>query len=193
MTTVNWKALWEADRLELVRALDTLDAVLPELARAAEAAARSIDGGGTILLFGNGGSAADAQHVAAELVNRFLRDRRALPAVALTTDSSVITSIANDFGYDQIFSRQIEALGRPGDLAFGISTSGRSPNVVAALAAARRRGLVTVALTGPAAGAAGDQADIVIAVPGASTPVVQAFHLILEHLFCRLVEDSVAP
>jgi D-sedoheptulose 7-phosphate isomerase len=193
MTTVNWKALWEADRLELVRALDGLDAALPHLAEAAEAAARSLAGGGTIWLFGNGGSAADAQHVAAELVNRFLRDRRALPAVALTTDSSVITSIANDFGYDQVFSRQIEALGRSGDIAFGITTSGRSPNVVGALAAARRRGLTTIALTGPLSGAAGDQADIAIAVPGASTPVVQAFHLVLLHLFCRLVEDAVAP
>jgi phosphoheptose isomerase len=116
--------------------------------RAAAAIARAVRGGGTVLVFGNGGSAADAQHFAAELVGRFMRERAGMAAVALTSDTSVVTSIANDYGFDRVFARQIEALGRPGDVAFAISTSGRSANVVAAIEAAKARGLTTIALTG---------------------------------------------
>lgn len=160
--------------------------------RAAAAIATAVNGGGKLLLFGNGGSAADAQHVAAELVGRFQRERRALAAVALTTDTSVLTSIGNDYAYDRVFARQVEALGAPGDVAFGISTSGASPNVVAGLEAARARGLTAIALTGRDGGAVGRAAAIHINVPSAATARVQEVHRTLLHAICELVEQAVA-
>jgi D-sedoheptulose 7-phosphate isomerase len=144
--------------------------------------------GGKLLIFGNGGSAADAQHMAAELVNRFQRERDALAALALTTDTSLLTSIANDYSFDRVFVRQIEALGRPGDVALGITTSGASASVVSALEAARSRGLKTIALTGRDGGAAGRAADIHVNVPHESTARVQEVHLTLIHAICELVE-----
>jgi phosphoheptose isomerase len=150
----------------------------------------TLEGGGKLLIFGNGGSAADAQHAAAELVGRFARERGGLAALALTSDSSVVTSVANDYGYDRIFARQIEALGRPGDVALGISTGGASANVVAALGAARRAGLKTIALTGHDGGAVGRQADIHINVPSDSTPRIQEVHRTLLHVICDLVERA---
>jgi phosphoheptose isomerase len=146
--------------------------------------------GGTLLVFGNGGSASDAQHVSAEFVGRFQRERAALPAVALTTDTSILTSVANDYGFDRVFVRQIEALGRPGDVALGISTSGGSPNVVAALDAARTKGLKTIALTGRDGGAVGRAAAIHINVPAASIARVQEVHRTLLHIICDLVERA---
>ncbi|WP_420209485.1 D-sedoheptulose-7-phosphate isomerase [Candidatus Electronema sp. JC] len=150
--------------------------------------------GGKLLIFGNGGSAADAQHVAAEFVNRFLLNRPPLPAIALTTDTSVITAVGNDFSYDLIFVKQVQALGRPGDIALGISTSGTSPNVVKALAAAKEIGLKTAALTGglsiPAHGVA-QHSDLLLNVPSASTPRIQEAHLWIEHLLCELVEKEL--
>lgn len=146
--------------------------------------------GRKLLIFGNGGSAADAQHMAAELVNRFQRERAAFAAVALTTDTSILTSIANDYGFDRVFVRQIEALGRPGDVALGISTSGVSPSVVKALEAARSRGLKTIAMTGRDGGAAGRAADVHINVPGDSTARIQEVHLTLIHAICELVEEQ---
>jgi phosphoheptose isomerase len=160
--------------------------------QAVAAIAGSLRAGGTLLVFGNGGSAADAQHVAAELVGRFERERAALAAVALTTDTSVLTSVANDFAFDRVFVRQIEALGRAADVALGISTSGASPNVVAALESARGRGLRTVALTGRDGGACGRSAEIHINVPSASTPRVQEAHRTLLHVICDLVEAELA-
>jgi phosphoheptose isomerase len=157
---------------------------------AAVAVRTALEGGSKLLIFGNGGSAADAQHAAAELVGRFARERRGLAAVALTSDSSILTSVANDYGYDRVFARQIEALGRPGDVALGISTSGASANVVAALEAARRGGLKTVALTGRDGGAVGRQGDIHINVPSQSTARVQEVHRTLLHVICDLVERS---
>jgi len=157
------------------------------------AAAAIVDGlgrGGKLLLFGNGGSAADAQHVAAELVGRFQATRAALPAVALTTDGSVLTSVGNDEAFARVFARQIEALGRKGDVALGISTSGSSPNVVVALDAARTRGLKTIALTGRDGGAAGRAAEIHVNVPSASTARVQEVHRTLLHVICDLVERA---
>ena len=142
---------------------------------------------GKLLLFGNGGSAADAQHVAAELVGRFQATRAALSAIALTTDTSVLTSVANDEAFASVFARQIEALGREGDVALGISTSGRSPNVVSALDAARTRGLRTIALTGRDGGAIGRAAEIHINVPSDSTARVQEVHRTLLHVICDLV------
>ena len=147
---------------------------------------------GKLLVFGNGGSAADAQHVAAELVGRFQRNRGALAAVALTTDSSVLTSVANDIAFDQIFVRQIEALGRRGDVALGISTSGESANVVTALREARTRGLKTIGLTGHDGGSVGQVVDIHVNVPSRSAARVQEVQRTLLHIICELVEDACA-
>lgn len=150
--------------------------------------------GGKLLLFGNGGSAADAQHLAAEFVNRFLINRRPLPALALTTDTSVLTSIGNDFSFEQIFSKQIEAFGKPEDLALGISTSGNSPNVIKAMQAARAIGMKTVGLTGGTIRPGGDLAahcDLVLNVPSDATPHIQEAHLWVEHLLCEIVEKRM--
>lgn len=155
---------------------------------------KTIRRGGKILLFGNGGSAADAQHLAAEFVNRFLINRRPMAALALTTDSSVLTSIGNDFSFDEIFVKQVQALGKPEDLALGISTSGGSVNVLKALEAARGIGMVTAALTGGLAGDGGPvgrAADIVLNVPSDKTPHIQEAHLWVEHLLCELVEREI--
>ena len=159
---------------------------------AAQAVLDALQAGRKLLIFGNGGSAADAQHVAAELVGRFLRERPALAAVALTTDTSVLTSVANDYSFAQVFVRQIEALGQPGDVAFGISTSGMSVNVEAALQTARSRGLRTVALTGRDGGRVGQAAEIHVNVPDESAARVQEVHRTLLHVLCELVEIEVA-
>jgi D-sedoheptulose 7-phosphate isomerase len=157
-------------------------------------AAASISGalkaGGKLLVFGNGGSAADAQHVAAELVGRFQRERAAMAAIALTTDTSVLTSIANDYAYERVFARQIEALGRRGDVALGISTSGASPNVLAGLETARALGLQTIAVTGRDGGTVGRSAAIHVNVPSDDTARVQEVHRTLLHVICDLVERS---
>jgi D-sedoheptulose 7-phosphate isomerase len=154
-----------------------------------ELLAETFTQGGKVLIFGNGGSAADAQHMAAEFVNRFLIDRPPLAAIALTTDSSIITSIGNDFSFDDIFAKQITALGREGDVALGISTSGNSANVILAMETALRQGMKTVALTGEGGGRLGEMAELVLAVPSKKTPVIQEVHLWLEHLVCQLVDE----
>jgi D-sedoheptulose 7-phosphate isomerase len=158
---------------------------------AAEAISRSLAAGGQLLAFGNGGSAADAQHLVAELVGRFEQDRRPFSAVALTADSSVLTTIGNDYGYEQIFARQIAGLGRRGDVAFGISTSGRSRNVELALDAARGRGMVTVALTGRDGGPIGANADIHLNVAEPSTARTQEVHRTILHALCSIVEKRL--
>ncbi len=160
-------------------------------AAAAESMVAALRGGGKILVCGNGGSAADAQHFAAELVGRFERERRAIAAVALTTDTSILTAIANDEGYARVFARQVEALGRAGDVLLGISTSGASANVVEAQAAAKAAGLTTVALTGRDGGVLGAAADIHINVPSPSTARVQEVHRTLLHAMCELVEREL--
>ena len=167
------------------------DADAAPVVAAADAIAGALKRGGKLLMFGNGGSAADAQHVAAELVGRFQRERVALAAVALTTDTSVLTSIANDYAFDRIFARQVEALGRAGDVAFGISTSGASPNVVAALEAARGLDIRSIALTGGDGGAVGRAAAIHINVPSRATARVQEVHRTLLHVICEIVENAV--
>ena len=159
---------------------------------AAAAISASLRQEGKVLVFGNGGSAADAQHMVAELVGRFARERRAYAAIALTTDTSVVTSLSNDYGYDRVFERQIEALGTAGDVAIGITTSGGSANVVRALEAARGRKLTTIALTGRDGGAAGRTADLHINVPSDSTPRVQEVHMTLLHIICDLVERELS-
>jgi D-sedoheptulose 7-phosphate isomerase len=153
--------------------------------------AASLKSGGKVLVFGNGGSAADAQHLAGELVGRYLVDRRALPAIALTTDPSILTAVANDLGYDAVFRRQVEAHGRPGDVAIGISTSGRSRNVLAALECARANRLVTVGLTGAGGGPLAALADHLIDVPSSDTPRIQEVHGLVVHLLCQIVEDEL--
>jgi D-sedoheptulose 7-phosphate isomerase len=176
----------------LGEAADLHDAVrstaVTPTAEAAEAVINALRRGGKVLVFGNGGSASDAQHFAAELVGRFTRERRALAAIALTTDTSVLTALANDYAFDRVFTRQVEALGRAGDVALGISTSGGSRNVVEALTVARHAGLTTVALTGRDGGAVGAVADIHINVASASTARVQEVHRTLLHAMCELIE-----
>lgn len=161
------------------------------IVRAATEIARAVAGRQTVLAFGNGGSAADAQHFAAELVGRFMRERSGMAAVALTADTSVVTSIANDYGFDRVFARQVEALGRPGDVALAISTSGRSANVLAAMRVAKDGGLTTIALTGNDGGPIGAAADIHVNVPDASAQRVQEVHITLLHAICEVVEKSL--
>ena len=164
---------------------------LAAVAQAAAAMGQAVLNGRKVLAFGNGGSASDAEHLVAELVGRFEGERQALAAVALTADSSVVTAIANDYGYLGVFTRQIEALGSRGDVAFGISTSGGSQNVQAALAAAKARGMVTVALTGRDGGRMGAEADIHVNVPETSTARVQEVHRTILHAICSLIERQV--
>ena len=156
----------------------------------AGAIAQSLKSGGSVLVFGNGGSAADAQHFAAELVGRYEKDRKAWPAIALTTDTSALTAIGNDYGFDRVFARQLEALGKKGDVAIGISTSGNSPNVLRALETANARGLVSVALTGRG-GDAGKIARLHVRVDEAKTARVQEVHATLLHAICELVEEDL--
>jgi D-sedoheptulose 7-phosphate isomerase len=149
----------------------------------------AVDNGGKVLLFGNGGSMCDAMHIAEELVGRYRKERRALPAMALG-ETSLVTCIANDYGYEAVFSRQVEAWARPGDIVVGLSTSGRSPNVLAALRLARERGARTIALTGEA-GLAEPLADLVLAVPSANTARIQECHITIGHIVCELVEGDM--
>lgn len=146
--------------------------------------------GGKILLCGNGGSAADAQHIAAEMVGRFNHSRPGLPALALTTDTSVLTSVANDFGYEHVFSRQVEALGREGDVLVGLSTSGNSRNVLVAMHRAREMGLLTVAMLGGDGGALRAVAEHALVVPSNATPVIQECHIMLGHIWCGMVDEA---
>jgi D-sedoheptulose 7-phosphate isomerase len=168
-----------------------LDEKLEDIIRATEIIIGAFKNKRKVLFFGNGGSASDAQHLAAEFINRFLFDRPALPAIALTTDTSVLTSIANDSDYRFIFSRQIEALGDKGDVAIGITTSGTSSNVVEGLEKARIMGMKTVAFIGGKAGDLGEKVDIIISVPSTSTPRIQEAHIMLGHIICQLVEEGM--
>lgn len=162
------------------------------IARAATLCAEAIRRGGKILLCGNGGSAADAQHLAAELVGRYQRERRALAAIALTTDTSVLTSIANDYDYDSVFARQVEGLGRDGDVLIGISTSGNSKNVLRALASAKANGLKTVAFTGGTGGEMAKLADAAIIAPSSVTCHIQEMHIAAGHQICGMVEAALS-
>ena len=159
-----------------------------KIAAAVIAAFRS---GNKLLIIGNGGSAADAQHIAAEIIGRYKQDRPAYAAVALTTDTSALTAIANDYGFEKVFARQIEGLGRRGDVLLALSTSGRSPNILAALRTARERGLVTVAFTGSKGEALGTHCDHLLIAPTDDTPVVQQIHLALAHGICEEIEQTM--
>jgi D-sedoheptulose 7-phosphate isomerase len=148
--------------------------------------------GNKLILFGNGGSAADAQHLAAEMTGRYLKERAALPAISLTANTSSLTAIANDYCFDMVFARQVEALGRAGDVAVGISTSGNSRNVICAIEAARRGGLTAIALTGIGGGRLRSVADYCFAVPSAETPRIQEAHILIGHIICELVENELS-
>jgi D-sedoheptulose 7-phosphate isomerase len=154
---------------------------------------KTLRAGGKVLIMGNGGSAADAQHFAAELVGRFLLERRALPAIALTTDSSILTAVANDYGYDEVFKRQVEALASERDMVIGISTSGRSNNVFQALTAANEIGCKTIGLLGRDGGTIASIVDIDLTVPVRETPAIQAAHGAILHILCDLVEKELFP
>lgn len=174
---------------ELTEILSGLEASLqPAWGEAVEAVCRCLKSGGKILAFGNGGSAAEAQHFVAELVNKFLKKRPAIRAISLTTDTSILTSVGNDLAFDRIFSRQIEALGVAEDVALALSTSGTSPNIVKAVESARKMGLVTVAMTGLGGGALAGAVDHLLAVPSANTPRIQEAHLFLLHRLALEVE-----
>ena len=163
------------------------------VARAADLIITSVRTGGKVLIFGNGGSAADAQHIAAELVNRLNYDRPPIAAIALTTDSSILTSVGNDSSFDELFERQLRALGRAGDVALAISTSGNSPNVLRAVAAARELGLTIVALAGRDGGKLAAKADVALVVDAQSTQRIQETHITIGHVLCELVEDALYP
>lgn len=179
--------------LESIRTKEEVIRLLvPTLDRVAKRLIRALAKGNKILLFGNGGSAADSQHIAAELVGKLKVKRRALAALALTTDTSNLTALANDFGFNTIFERQIEALGRAGDVAIGISTSGESPNVLAAVRKAHQMRLVTVAFTGRGGGPLADLADEAIVIPSQSTQHVQEAHITIGHILCELIETHFA-
>jgi len=163
-----------------------------DLERAVDLVAEALGGGHKLLLFGNGGSAADAQHIASEFVGRMTRDRRALPAIALTTDTSALTAISNDYGYDEVFARQVQALGRAGDVALALSTSGNSPNVLQAVSACRSLGMRVVGLTGGDGGALAGQVDVSLRVSASQlSPRVQETHILVGHVLCELVERRV--
>lgn len=148
---------------------------------------------GKLLFMGNGGSAADSQHLAGELVSRFAYDRPGLSAVALTVDTSILTAIGNDYGYESLFSRQVEALGQPGDVLFGFTTSGKSPNILKALRTAREMGLVTVGMTGNRGEAITKLVDHCVEIPSACTPNIQEGHIVVGHIICGLIEASIFP
>lgn len=172
----------------------TLAGIGPRIAQAAEVLAERLQRGGKILACGNGGSAADAQHFAAELVNRFEMERPGLAAIALTTDSSTLTSIANDYAFEQVFARQLRALGRPGDALLAISTSGHSPNVLAAMAAAQELGVITVALTGRDGGKMAEQLkadDLELRVSATVTARIQETHILIIHCLCDLIDQRL--
>ena len=161
------------------------------IADAARLIIATMRNGGKLIVFGNGGSAADAQHLSAELVGRYRQDRKAFPAIALTTDSSALTSISNDYGFDAIFSRQLEAIGKPGDVVVAISTSGNSPNVLNAIAAAKKLGISSIGLTGKSGGKLRNSVEVCLSVPSDSTPRIQEAHGLVIHILSGLIESAL--
>ena len=180
-----------AEHVALIETMLDDQAFLTTLEKVATETGRVMAAGGKLLLFGNGGSAADAQHIAAELVGRFRRERKGLPAVALTVNTSALTAIANDHGFERVFARQVEALALSGDLAIGISTSGNSPSVLNAVDAAKSAGILTVGLTGRTGGDLRNRVDYCLQVPSESTPRVQEAHIFIGHVLCEWIEESL--
>jgi len=181
---------WMSDQLgDHVATAQALEEVLPTVHAVAAALVRSYENGGILYTFGNGGSAADAQHFTGELIGHYKHDRRALPAVTLTTDPTVMTCIANDYSYDDVFARQVEALARPADMVAAFTTSGKSPNVVSALAAAKRNGATTVLFAGGDGGPAREHADYVLLVPSTITPRIQEMHTFMLHAISETADE----
>lgn len=175
---------------EHTRTIDAMKQLcMPDISRFAEACREAIASGHTIYLMGNGGSACDCQHFAAELVGRFQKERQAMAAVALTTDTSILTALANDYGYEFVFSRQVEALVRSGDVVVGLSTSGNSPNIVMGLMMAEKAGAFTIGLTGRGGGRMKDLCDVCVCIPSDVTARIQEAHLLVEHLVCQRIEE----
>lgn len=169
------------------------DGLTTSILAISQAIAEAFRAGGKVLIAGNGGSAADAQHIAGEMLSRMNYDRNPLPAIALTTDTSVLTAVGNDYGFDQVFERQVRGLGRRGDVFVAISTSGRSPNVMTALRAARELGLVNIAFTGSGPREMNALCDHCLAAPATSTPIIQQIHIVAAHAICGLVEEALFP
>ncbi len=177
---------------ESIAVKEQLIAAMPQLiADAARMMIASMQSGGKLIVFGNGGSAADAQHLAAELVGRYRQNRKALPAIALTTDSSALTSISNDYGFDTVFARQLEAIGKTGDVALAISTSGNSPNVLRAVTLAKKLGIASIGLTGSTGGKLRGSVDVCLCVPSDSTPRIQESHSLIIHILSGIVENAM--
>jgi D-sedoheptulose 7-phosphate isomerase len=179
----------EREIQESIAVKEQLVGVAQLIADAARLIIASMRNGGKLIVFGNGGSAADAQHLSAELVGRYRQNRKAFPAIALTTDSSALTSISNDYGFDTIFSRQLEALGKSGDVVVAISTSGNSPNVLQALATAKKLGITSIGLTGKSGGKLRGSVDVCLSVPSDSTPRIQEAHSLIIHILSGIVEE----
>ncbi len=179
----------ESSRITAAMSVDTQ--LQNALLAAAQACVRCLQNGGKLMLAGNGGSAADAQHIAGELVSRFAFDRPGLSAVALTTDTSILTAIGNDYGYERLFQRQVQANGKPGDIFIGYSTSGKSPNILRAFEQARADQILTIGLTGNRGGPMADLCDFLLEVPSADTPKIQEGHLVLGHTLCGLIEIEI--
>ena len=185
------KAFIEAKCTEIAANFERLKALSGAVVAAADLCTAALKAGGKVMFCGNGGSAADAQHLAAELSGRFERNRAGLAGLALTTDTSALTAIANDFGYDRVFARQVEALGRPGDVLYAISTSGNSPNVLAAVEAARARGIRVIAVTGASGGQMRAACDVLLNVPAVAAARVQEMHIAVGHMICGIVEEAL--
>ena len=185
------KAFIEAKCTEIAANSERLKALSGAVVAAADLCTAALKAGGKVMFCGNGGSAADAQHLAAELSGRFERNRAGLAGLALTTDTSALTAIANDYGYDRVFARQVEALGRPGDVLYAISTSGNSPNVLAAVEAARARGIRVIAVTGASGGQMRAACDVLLNVPAVAAARVQEMHIAVGHMICGIVEEAL--
>jgi D-sedoheptulose 7-phosphate isomerase len=193
-TVMKSTILGQMAETQAVMAAMAADAKLVQtLEDVAQVCVKALGQRGKLLFMGNGGSAADSQHLAGELVSRFAYDRPGLSAVALTVDTSILTAIGNDYGYESLFSRQVEALGQPGDVLFGFTTSGKSPNILKALRTAREMGLVTVGMTGNRGEAITKLVDHCVEIPSACTPNIQEGHIVVGHIICGLIEASIFP
>ncbi len=170
----------------------SIEVMIPQIEKASKIAISTLQNGNKILLCGNGGSAADAQHIAAELTGRYKTERRGLAGIALTTDTSALTAIANDYGYDRVFDRQIEAIGREGDLVIGISTSGNSANIISAFKVARELGCKTIGLSGRDGGEMSAFCDLNLVVPSNDTPRIQEMHILIGHTLCQAIDDILS-
>lgn len=177
----------------IVTVMTTDDDLIKQIGRVVSVCVTALNRGNKVLFAGNGGSAADCQHLAGELVSRFHYDRPGLPSIALTTDTSILTAIGNDYGYERVFARQIEALGMPGDILFAISTSGCSPNILAAVRTARQKNMVTVGMTGRNGGDLAAMCDHCLVTPSGTTPKIQEGHILMGHIICQCIEAEIFP